>query len=274
MISLSFHTLFTMPYPEASVGNATAMTACTLGNDPYVAFLAQTGGADLVSYVTVDLSQVVDQRSLGSGQPLVSGMGYNPVTRRIWTTNTTDQSTRIFAFDPETHDVTNDFQVDESEAYFGGGFGTNGLVFLRSQLNRVELRGMGGALLGERDYPGRAVTAISAAPNSWLYGDAENHQLLVVGPLGGIIAEAPAPGPPRATPAGPDSGLQAVAYNTVLTPAQVMAILFNLGITSSDPGPAGPWPGPAPEPWWNPHLLYVANNSDQTIYGGYFVETP
>jgi hypothetical protein len=274
MIPLSFHTVFTMPYPETTTGMGSAMTVCRITGDPFLVFLTQTSLDDLVNYIALDLSTVVNQRSLGLGQQLVSGMGFNPVTERIWTSNTTTQSTRIFAFDPATHAITNSFQVADPAALFGGAFGTNGLVFLRSQRNRVELRGMGGALLGERDYPGRVITGISAAPLSWLYCDASAHQLLVVGPLGDVIAEAPCPGPVRGGQVGPDDGVQAVAFDTVRSPGTIMPALWNAGVIDADPGPAAPWPGPAPEPWWNPHMIYVANNSDQTIYGGYFIDVP
>jgi hypothetical protein len=154
MIPLSFHTVFTMPYPETTTGMGSAMTVCRITGDPFLVFLTQTSLDDLVNYIALDLSTVVNQRSLGLGQQLVSGMGFNPVTERIWTSNTTTQSTRIFAFDPATHAITNSFQVADPAALFGGAFGTNGFVFLRSQRNRVELRGMGGALsASDMDHP-------------------------------------------------------------------------------------------------------------------------
>lgn len=265
MISLNFHTVATTQFPDTTTGTGSAMTVIAIGTDKAVAFLTQTGADDNVHYFSADLDNLIVSRTLDTGQPVVTGMGFNPVTQKIWCGNTTTQRDRIFAFDPTTHTITNDFTVPTSNLANPQGFGTNGLIFMRSYHNvlatTLEIFDMAGTFLGDREIPDVRVSGISQAALGWVMCDHANHLMAVFGALGSVIATAPCP--------GPASLVEAIAYGNPLEFADVIAILVNTGALVAPIQPGDPWPGPGPQPWLLPHLIYVANNASQTIYAGY-----
>ena len=102
MLNLQFEQTNTGPYPVTTTGDGTAITVCKPFNDPMVAFVTQTGFSDEVVYLSLGLDHEFRRHITPAGREVISGMGYNPITRQIWCSNTTSQTDEVFTFDPET----------------------------------------------------------------------------------------------------------------------------------------------------------------------------
>lgn len=267
MQTLRFEVTNTAPYPVTTTGAGSSITVCKPFNDPMVAFCTQTGFDDEVVYLSLGLDIEFRRHITPVGRTVISGMGYNPITRMVWCASTTNQTTEVFAFDPDTGlEVSALNLAADSPTANSQGFGTNGLLFVRSAGSVLELRTMAGVKVGERTYPGRSIMGASASPFSWTFGDANTDEIVVIGPFGNEIAIAPAP--------GSSGGLGAIAYDYVNDQQFLAQVIPENGI----PGPVGsnthpdtPW---NPVPWLGRHRLYIANEIDQIIYGGYLTDAP
>lgn len=265
MANLRFHETHRYAYPYQTTGVGTALTVCLRSGDPALAFVTQTGYADEVVYLALGFDFEYNRIPTPTGREVISGMGYNPITRKIWCGNTTNDSDEVFAFDPVTGaEVSSRNLSGVSNFNSPQGFATNGLLFMRSRGAEVEMHTMSGALLGARSYPGRSITGASASPWSWTLADAAAHEIVVIGPFGNELECGEAP--------GTAGGMGAIAFDTVSELDSHPQVWLEPGIIG-DPGtihhPDTPW---APEPWTGRHRLYVANDTDQTIYAGFLTE--
>ena len=243
------------------------LTVCTLSGDPAVAFLANGGYDDEVVYFSLALDQEIQRHVSPPDRMVITGMAFNPITRMIWCSNFVPQTPEVFAFDPMTGlEVSSQTLPPVPGEYNMGGMATNGLVYLRAFGPTLEMRTMGGALLGTREYAGRSIHGASASPYSWTFIDRASDEIVVIGPFGGVLATASAPGQPGSA--------AALAFDTITNHSAMPQILPEDGI----PGPVGspthpdtPWD---PEPWMGRHRLYMADGLDMKIYAGYLTEAP
>ncbi len=272
---LEFVTTHTYAYPPHEPRDPlghTAMTVCKRMGDPALAFLTQTTDEDEVVYLSLGEDREVHRHDTPAGWDVISGMGYNPLTRKIWCGSVTNNANQVVSFDPDTglEVVNQDLSADDALPYGAEGFGTNGFIYTRAGGLTVELRSMNGTLLGTRNFSD-GITGISWSPWSWLAIKKNEHKLMVINLFGDVVAECEGVGSaPVAIPFAGNEGMQAVAYNYVTDESQSPQVWLPGGILG-DPGtihhPDTPWD---PEPWIMRHRIYVANNTDRTIYAGYF----
>ncbi len=263
---LRFEQTHQCPFPVTTTGVSTALTVCEVGNDPMLAFLTQTGYNDEIVYLALGCCVEYFRQPTPANREVISGMGFNPITKKIWCGSTTSQGNEVFSFDPATGQEVAALDLSaDSTLSLPGGFATNGLFFVRASGSNLELRSMGGVKLGQIQFPGRSITAISQSPWSWTFGDRGNNEIVVINPFGAEVATAPAP--------GSAGGLQAIAYDTV-SDMSAHPQVWQPDCTIGDPGtihhPDTPW---NPTPWQFRHRLYVANENDQMIYAGYLTES-
>lgn len=277
MINLNFQVTHTYDYPPHEPRDPlgqTAMTVCKRFGDPALAFLTQTGYEDEVVY----LSLVEDVESARHDTPVnrdvVAGMGYNPITQKIWCGSVTSNASEVFAFDPDTGLEVSSQDLSADDSLLGGadGFGTNGFIYTRARWGKVELRAMNGTKLGEKTFTD-GITGISHSPWSWLAVKKNEHKVIVINMFGDVIADCDGLGSaPVTIPFASNEGMQAVAYDYVSDQNSAPQVWLPGGMIG-DPGtihhPDTPWD---PEPWLFRHRIYVANNTDRTIYAGYFTE--
>lgn len=275
MINLNFQVTHTYNYPAHEFQNplsSTAMTVCKRFGDPALAFLTQTSFEDEVVYLGLSDDFEYARHNTPVNRDVIAGMGYNPITRKIWCGNGTNNMHEVFAFDPDTGLEVSSRDLSATDTLGAGadGLGTNGFLFTRCGGNKVELRGMNGALLGTKTFTS-FLTGISYSPTSWLAINAAEHKIFVINLFGDIIAECDGLGTPWA--GSGSAGMQAVAYDYVTdqdSAPQVWLPGGTIGPVGSINHPDTPWD---PEPWLLRHRIYVANNTDETIYAGYFTES-
>jgi hypothetical protein len=269
MPTLRFEVTNSAAYPvavnNATEGTGAAITVCELGGDPYVAFVAQTGYADEVVYLSLALDHEQKRDITPAGRDVIIGMGYHQPSARIWCGNFVPQTTEVFAFDPLTGLET--ASMDWSAAGLPvnvQGFGVSNNFFVRANGATLEIFTMNGIKLGERDYPGRFIQGVSASPSSWTFVDRTAGEIVVIGPFGNVIATAPTPGNP--------AGAAAIAYDMITDHSHMPQVIPPNGI----PGPVGspthpdtPW---NPAPWLFKHRLYYVDAEDQMIHAGYLTE--
>ena len=264
---LNFEQTNSAPYPVADAGVGGAITVCLAFNDPMVAFLTQTPNDDEVVYLSLGLDNEYRRHVTPAGRVVISGMGYNPITRKIWCSSTTTQMDEVFSFDPETGlEIAALNLAADSPTTYSHGLGTNGFMFVRSAGNLLELRTMGGFKIGEKNFSGRQIRGATASPFSWTFGDANTDEIVVVGAFGNELATATAP--------GASGGLMAIAYDYVTDHSAMPQIIPPDGIIGppgSNTHPDTPW---NPAPWAGRHRLYIANETDQMIYAGYLTAGP
>ncbi len=266
MTNLSFHETHRYDFPYTTTGAGTALTACHRLGDPAMAFLTQTGQEDEVVYLSMGYDNERFRHVTPVDRNTISGMGYNPFTRRILCASSTTDKYIVFAFDPDTGLEVNsrDLSADTTFPGFPQGFATNGLFFVRSEGDEMELRLINGNKLGQISFPGRNIQGIAASPWSWTFCDSYNDEIVVIGPLGNEIATS--------TGVGTSGGMDAITLNTISDMDSQPQVWLESGILG-DPGtihhPDTPWD---PEPWLGRHRLFVANYIDQIIYAGYLTE--
>lgn len=269
-VTLSFHETHRYNFPVWPTGGDTALTVCRVGGDPMLAFLTQSQQDDEVVYLSLGFDHEIFRHVTPPGRHFVTGMGFNRLTNKIWCGSSTNQRYEIFSFDPATGQEVFDLTIANSNLNLPGGFATNGLFFVQSDGSRIELRTMGGVKLGQRVYAGRSIRGITESPGSWTFIDQLANEIVIIGPLGGIIATAPAPG--TAAGGGLGVGPQSIAFDTISDMQYHPQVWLEPGIIG-DPGtihhPDTPWD---PEPWPYRHRLYVANQTDRIIYAGYLTE--
>lgn len=276
MINLNFQLTHTYNYPLSQPLNQpsmTALTVCKLGGDPALAFLTQTGQDDEVVYLNLGCDEEIHRHITPVNREVIVGMAYNPLTEDIWCAMGTSQMHEVMAFRPATGLETSSLNLAATDTITGliGGIGTNGSFFVRSGGGKIELRTMNGFLLGVRDFPD-TVTGLSYSPSSWTCIRKSDHKIMILNPFGDIVAEVDGPGPTAPSSASSGfQGLQAVAFDYVSNFDNQPQEFLNCGI--GDVGtiyhPDTPWD---PVPWQFRHRIYVANNTDQTIYAGYLYE--
>jgi hypothetical protein len=275
MINLNFHVTHSYAYPVPLSGGAVGMTVCEIRNDPCLAVLVQSPDVDDVSYLDLLHDHVIDSRPLNTSHQQVSGLGWNAATGTIWAGSGFETVDEVLSFDPATHDTVDSFQLPADvprERY--DCFATNGAFMVFGVDGRLELRMPNGTLVGQKTFPGRRITGLSASPMSWVMGDRQAHELVVINPLGGEMAVCPAPGPgATATSVPVHSGVSAVTVDMVTRMRFQPQLGQPEGQPLAQPGSpyhaATPW---NPTPWGGRHRIYVANDFSQRIYGGYFIE--
>lgn len=274
--NLSFVTTHTYNYPPfgpQSPISQSSMTVCKVDGDPMLAFMTQTQFEDEVVYLQLGCDQELFRHDTPAGHNQISGMAYDPIREIIWCGQGYSNADEIIAFDPSTGQVVDTVDISGSNTIdpsAGSGLGTNGMLMTRSGYNSIELRLMNGTLLGVKQFPtqmGLSVTGMTASPFSWTCLHAADHKISVLNLFGEVIAECPGVG---AIPgAGYANGMQAIAFDYVSDMNFHPQVFENCGIgaVGTIHHPDTPW---SPEPWLMRHRIYIANNSDQTIYAGYF----
>jgi hypothetical protein len=266
--NLRFEVTWSYPYPVTTTGIGTGLTVCLRGNDPYLAFLTQTTFSDDVVYLyTFDGTEAYRHAS-PVGYDTISDMAYDPLRRVIWCCQATNDPNVILAFDPETGLLT-DTRVAITTPTISGphGLACNGFFFVRGGGDTAELWATNGLLLGTRQYPGRGITGISAAPWSYIFTDQYRDEIVVIGPFGNELAVS--------SGIGSSGGMQAIAFDLPSYPyMDDIPQVWGPNGTVGDPGtiydPDTPW---NPVPFGGRHRLYVANETDQTIYAGYLTQS-
>lgn len=291
MISLRFETCFQFDFPEPSeavnppVLSATALTIGRHESFDVLWFLTQSVFDDVL--VAVDPLTGAERGRLATppGRQVISGLGYDLRGDRLLACQKTTGWNETFLINPHTGQELGalDLAADSLFDQFQGGelqaTATNGLVFAQAGLShieavpggishpsRIQLRLATGDLIGTRDYPGREITGLTKAPLSWVFTDATENEIVVIGPFGNEIASAPG--------VGASGGMHAIAYDTLTdhdATAQVPAVDGAAIVPGSVNDPEAPW---SPEPWLGRHRLYIANVPDQVIYAGYLTREP
>jgi hypothetical protein len=265
-ISLRFETTWSFAYPVTTTGYGSGLTMCLRFGDPCLAFLTQVAFDDEVVYLGA-LGVEKHRHASPVGHQTISDMAYDPFRQVIWCSQSTQDPGTIIAFDPETGLLTNSRAAALSPNMFDPqALACNGFFFVRGGASTLELWGTGGLLLGTRDYPGRIITGLSASPWSYSFVDRNNHEIVVIGPLGAELATSPG--------VGASGGMQAIAFDYVnLREMEHQPQVWLPGGIIGDPGtiyhPDTPW---NPEPWGGRHRLYIANETDQTVYAGYLTQ--
>ncbi len=261
MINLRFEVTNTGPFPYVGNNLTIGLTVCALDGDPALVYIGQTTFEDPIHYLTLAIDSEYKNHNSPPGWSVITGLAWNPLSQTIWCSNGTNTINQVVAFDPLTELETNSLTLTPTAPIWdSSGIGTNGFLFTRAVGAKLELRNMNGFLLGEKDYPGRYITGLSASPASWTFGDKNADEICIIGPFGNIFATAPAP--------GPANGMHAIAFDYVTNHAAMPKVIPPSD--GSAPGdPTVPW---TPEPWGGRHRLYVANVSDNTIYAGYLTE--
>ena len=232
-----------------------------------LAFVTQTGHDDEVVYLALGFDFEFHRHDTPVDREIITGMGYNPFTRKIWCGSGTNDRELVFAFDPDTglQVSSRDLSADTTLPGSPQGFATNGLFFLRASGQEMELRLMNGNKLAQNTLPGRSIKGITASPWSWTFCDAATDEIVVLGPLGQEIASS--------TGVGSAGGMDAIAFDTITDQDVQPQVWLEPGVIG-DPGtihhPDTPWD---PVPWSGRHRLYVANHIDQIIYSGYLTES-
>lgn len=299
MIDLEFVVTQSRGFPDPFSGGGVAMTMCRLEGeldqtadpkkgDPALAVLAQGQYTDDIVYLTMDLLDGEEgeiARHLHPTDARISGFGYNYLTKDIWAvhneqgwTSPTDRFTDhiIIGIDPglNAESFRNQFATTPAFTDYEG-LAVNLFNIAATQGNTIDLRTASGALLGRREYfgpPGldgdpipRHITGISAAPWSWIFCDRYAHELVVIDLTGNEIAKAPLPGPGGGNAMSPSDGALALAYDYVNYPYRISVDFAEVAPLGQRP-PDWPW---SPLAWVEPHRIYFANGSDETIYAGY-----
>ena len=262
--NLRFEVTWSYPYPITTEGSGTGITVCLRNNDPYLAFLTQTGFDDEVVYLQTFTGTEDFRHPSPVGYETISDLAYDPFRRVIWCSQSTNAPEVILAFDPTDGLLTNT-QVATPSANLGSpqGLGCNGFFFMRGGGPTLELWSMGGLLLGTREYTGRGITGVSASPWSYCLCDKYRDEIVVIGPLGNELAVS--------SGIGASAGMEAIAFDYVgFRYMEDIPQVWGPNGTIGDPGtiydPDTPW---NPVPFGGRHRLYVANEIDQTIYAGY-----
>lgn len=265
--NLRFETTWTIPYPVTTSGTGTALTLCRRNNDPYLAFLTQTGWDDEVVYMTF-MGTEVHRHVTPLGQETISGMAYDPFRRVIWCSQTSNGNEHtIIAIDPDTGLLTGNVAATVSASLpTPKGLACNGFFFVRGGGPTLELWTTGGFLLGTRNYAGRNVSGLSASPWSYSFVDTFTDEITVIGPLGNELAVS--------SGIGAAGGMSAIAFDYITHHdmehhPQVWLPNGSVGAVGTINHPDTPW---NPEPWGGRHRLYIANETDQLIYAGYLTQ--
>ncbi|NNE92399.1 MAG: hypothetical protein HKN23_12185 [Verrucomicrobiales bacterium] len=264
--SLQFNAVGSYPFPTTTTGAGTAMTVCLYNNEPALGILTQTGYEDDIAYLAINRSDVLERGRVQVDDPnqRIMGMCYDRQTNRIWASqgnyNPDNQGDRLVALDPDTG-----AEVAEIPVPLDSGFALawNGIHFVRSTGNELELIGVGGQVLSTRALDiGENCRGISASPWSYVATYGINRPLVVIDLFGRPIAEC------MSVP-GTAGGIQAVAFDN-LTSRDVLAQEPSADGSFAPEGsihdPETEWD---PEPWRFRHRIYLANEADQTIYFGY-----
>lgn len=268
-VQLQFEQVGSYPYPVATAGTGTGLTACLRNNDPALAFVTQTPYEDEIVFMHLHLSRYVEVARFPTPPDhwTITGLAYQRLTNRLWAVQSSgtpvEQGDNLIALDPDTGAIVATLAVPLAH---GQALAFNGLQWLRSDGQTLDLINLAGAVVASIAVPvGSTVTGLSAGPWSYVVGDGAGHRLVVLDLFGRVVAECP-------TPPGSAGGIQAVAYDTVLDYEHISQLPTDTGA----PGPVGspyhpdtPW---SPQPWIGRHNIYIANEVDQTIYFGYLYE--
>ena len=266
--NLRFETTWTIPYPVTTGATAygTALTLCRRNNDPYLAFLTQTGWDDEVVYMTF-MGTEIHRHVTPPGEDIINGMAYDPFRRVIWCSQGTNNKDTIIAFDPDDGLLTDSLVATVSPSLAAPkGIACNGFFFVRGGGPALELWSTTGFLLGTRSYTGRNISGVSASPWSYCFIDQTSDEIVVIGPLGNELAVS--------SGVGTAGGSSAIAFDYVThhemdNHPQVWLPNGSVGAVGTINHPDTPW---NPAPGGGRHRLYVANETDQTIYAGYLTQ--
>jgi hypothetical protein len=293
MISLRFETCFQFDFPEPSEAvnppllSATALTIGRHESFDVLWFLTQSQFDDYL--VAVDPLTGAERGRLITppGRHVISGLGYDLRGDRLLACQKTTGWNETFLINPHTGQEMGalDLAADSLFDQFQGGelqaTATNGLVFAQAGLShftsapggvgvthpsRIQLRLATGDLIGTREYPGREITGLTKAPLSWVFTDATEDEIVVIGPFGNEIASAPG--------VGASGGMHAIAYDTLTDHDATAQVPVEDGasiVPGSVNDPDAPW---SPAPWLGRHRIYIANVPDQVIYAGYLTPDP
>ncbi len=267
-IPLRFQQVGSYPYPVPTNGSGTAMTACRRNNDPALAFLTQTGQDDEIVFLHLHLAVSVEDGRVPTppNRWIIQGLCYQKSTDRLWASENFTASAvgqhglNLIAVDPSTGAEVQAVGVSGAS---GKGLAFNGAFFVRSDGSTLAALTLGGASLGSTPVPaGATVHGLAAAGAFYVAADKSQDRLLVLGPFGGLVAEC------TSVP-GTAGGMEAVAYDNISD----FQYLSQIPTANGAPGPVGslehpdtPW---NPSPWLRRHNIYIANETDQTIYFGY-----
>jgi hypothetical protein len=267
-VALRFQETHRYAYPVTTAGNGTALTVARVSGDPYLAFLTQTSFADEVVYLALGFDYEYFRYPSPVGRDVITGMAFDETSGKIiCCLGTTNANTQIFAFDPVTGAETSMQELAADTTLTSPhGIAVKENIYVRASEGTLETRSRNGTLLGSRYYAGRNIRGITASPWSWTFVDQFADEIVVIGPLGNVIATAPAP--------GAAGGVDDIAYDSLSQMDEEPQVWLEPGIIG-DPGtihhPDTPW---SPTPWLGRHRLYVANVTDQIIYAGYLTAEP
>jgi len=290
-VSLRFVSTVSAPYPISTTGAGTAMAAIMRQGDPCIAFLTQVQNSDTIHFLTRSTLSVTDAISTPPGRSNCTGMGYDPQSgslimafpftgtggEEIVAINPVNgtERTSIAAPIPE-----HEFAPGVTTEYSPQGLATNGLLIARANdllittghASVVEMFTRTGIHVGTGERSGRRIRGITSSPWSWAYVDQASHEIIVTGPFGNTLAVCPGVGSPGdASNSADPGGMAAIAFDMPWHPhmdtePQEWLPGGVLGAAGTINHPDTDW---TPEPWGGRHKLFIANESDQTIYGGY-----
>jgi len=298
-VQLEFVETVRAGFPQATNGSGTGMTTVLRYNDPYLAFLTQIPGQDRIHFLLKSDLTTHDVIRTPPGRNNCTGLGFDPISRMMimcfpLVTSPPDPSPdQIVEVDPETGREGDVIVAPRPQYqqpswptpinYAPQGVATNGLLVARASevalmsgsTSVVELFTRTGRLLGGMEFPGRRIRGLTNSPWSWAFVDQANHEIVIVDPFGQEIAKAPGVGPagtqvnlhvPR--------GMASIAFDmqghrTMQREPQEWLPGGRIGAPGTINHPDTPW---SPEPWGGRHKVFIANESDQTIYGGYFTK--
>jgi len=282
-----FHTLGQFPYPYPTTGQNTALTMVEYEGDPFLVFLTQTSFEDDIVYMHPETGQVMRSISSGSENEVITGMAYDAMEEGIWVTkgqgipNNPAQVIRLL-----DHNANIIREINQPEPNCVG-IAIQGNYLAVSAMNTGTptapantlylLDKHSGAVIQSADIPnGNFASGLSEFFGHLIVSDSDSHKVCVLHPInGGVAVLQNAPG----TPADPNNalmtGLQAIAADNVRNldaMPQPLECANGSDAEAWHHGLCDPTIAWNPQPWGTRNRLYIANETDQTIYVGYLSE--
>ncbi len=286
--SIAFHQLGAFPYPYQTTGMGTALSIALYHGDPFLVFLSQTQFEDDLVYMHPETGRIMRTISSGNSNQVIDGMAYDTDLDGFWVT----KGILGGPPDPQTirlldHDMTvlREFPQPVEKGFGIAVSGDNLLVSAAAlppppgtpfdhQNDLYVLDKNSGAVLSRIEIEtGHAAYGLSAFDGHAIVADTIDHSIWVLSPSGAIIAHCDSP--PGSGPAigPPFRGMQAIAAD-VLRDLQYMPQPLDCARGADSPewqaGLCDPDLAWNPAPWGERNRIYIANESDQMIYVGYF----
>lgn len=274
MQNLVFHETHSFPFAQTPMGGNIGMSLVQIDGDIVLAVCAQTTLGDMISYMDLCYGNEYTAHPTPPGIHRISGLGFNKRNELLYVASGLNNEEDFFAMEPGTGTIVGPVQR-LTPSINASGLGISDWFAARAGGDTIEIRTLTGALVAQKQFPGRRITGITHSPWSWTFTDFNNltgvHEIVVIDLFGNEVATCPAPG---AMGPNPIDASMAIAFDYVHDNMDQVPQLcppengyppgFNPIGTAYDGGV--PW---TPEPWHFKHKLYVGNNYTNRVHVGY-----